>query len=164
MLALTKCFQEIGLIDLFACIVLVPPSTKTGVQVAIALAALHNLDFEGRATVGHGDFGAGQFVRKTNSSILKLNDFNEAHLITKNITHPSQNCDFRVAFVGGKVRSPEEYNREPCTEKVRVDGRQCDFDCLWLTCGFFRHVDGRVLSRQHFVHVAHQAFSVVKNR
>ena len=45
MLALTKCFQEIGLIDLFACIVLVPPSTKTGVQVAIALAALHNFDF-----------------------------------------------------------------------------------------------------------------------
>ena len=91
----------------------------------MGLAALHNFDEEGRASVAHGDIKPAQFVRA--GGFFKLNDFNEAHLIRKNVTDPSdQNCPLFPPVHTRRRQSPEEYKLKPRTEKVRpqVNARQ----------------------------------------
>jgi serine/threonine protein kinase len=82
-------------------------------QAAIGLAAVHNIDKEGEASIAHTDISPSQYI-KVNGK-YKLNDFNRARFI------PWSNdkmCPYEVGNNPGKNRSPEEYNYEPQTEKV----------------------------------------------
>ena len=81
----------------------------------MGLAAVHNCDKEGRASIAHTDISPGQFVRVGN--IFKLNDFNRARFLRTNVTDGGI-CAFEVGNNPGKNRSPEEYKYEPETEKV----------------------------------------------
>jgi hypothetical protein len=81
----------------------------------MGLAAVHNVDKEGRASIAHTDISPAQFVRVGDK--YKLNDFNRARFLRWNISSESL-CTFSIASNPGKNRSPEEYNFLPETEKV----------------------------------------------
>jgi hypothetical protein len=87
----------------------------TATQAAIALATLHNIDQEGYPTIAHTDIAPAQFIKVQDT--YKLNDFNRARFIAY---HNNKMCPYEIGVNPGKNRSPEEYNHEPLTEKVRV--------------------------------------------
>jgi hypothetical protein len=76
----------------------------TGVQASMGLAALHNFDIEGIPSVVHNDISPNQFVKVGN--MFRLNDFNRARLLTKNV-QTQQLCPYREGTNRGKNRSPE---------------------------------------------------------
>jgi serine/threonine protein kinase len=84
-------------------------------QGAMALAAVHNADQEGQATIAHTDIGPDQFILIDNR--YKLNDFNRARFLLK-FKSNGTNCPYFVNKNPGKNRSPEEYGYKPQTEKV----------------------------------------------
>jgi hypothetical protein len=89
-------------------------------QGAMALAAVHNVDQEGQATIAHTDIGPDQFILI--GGRYKLNDFNRARFLL-NFKGNGTNCPYFVNKNPGKNRSPEEYAYKPQTEKVRFDER-----------------------------------------
>jgi serine/threonine protein kinase len=88
---------------------------RIATQITSALAAVHNFDREGRASVAHADISLNQFI-KINGR-FKLNDFNRARFLRWNLKHDRM-CTFHVGNNPGKNRSPEEYRYEGQTEKV----------------------------------------------
>ena len=93
----------------------------TATQAAIALAAVHNIDEEGYPTITHTDIAPAQFIKVNDT--YKLNDFNRARFIAyryNNETGMDEMCPYQIGSNPGKNRSPEEYNYEPQTEKVRL--------------------------------------------
>jgi hypothetical protein len=86
-------------------------------QGAMALAAVHNVDREGQATIAHTDIGPDQFILI--GGRYKLNDFNRARFLLK-FKGNGTNCPYFVNKNPGKNRSPEEYSYKPQTEKVRL--------------------------------------------
>jgi len=86
-------------------------------QGAMGLAALHNIDQEGLASLAHTDIGTGQFIFVDGR--LKLNDFNRARFILK-YKQNETNCPYYVGKNPGKWRSPEEYRYDAQSEKVDV--------------------------------------------
>jgi hypothetical protein len=88
---------------------------RIATQGAMGLAAVHNVDKEGRASMAHTDIGIDQFILIDGR--YKLNDFNRARFILKNKTDGS-NCPYFVPNNPGKKRSPEEYKYAPQSEKV----------------------------------------------
>jgi len=83
----------------------------------MGLAALHNVDREGRPSIAHTDIGPDQFVKV--NAFYKLNDFNRARLLRWN-PRKKEVCTYHVGNNDGKIRSPEEYAYEPQTEKVSI--------------------------------------------
>jgi hypothetical protein len=79
------------------------------------LAAVHNIDAEGEATIAHTDIQPGQYIKV--NGLWKLNDFNRARFISFSIKNKTA-CPYFVGNNPGKNRSPEEYNYEPQTEMV----------------------------------------------
>jgi len=95
-----------------------PSFSDTATQAAMGLAAMHNFDREGRASIAHTDIGPDQFVKV--NGFYKLNDFNRARLLRWN-PKKKKVCTYRVSNNGHrKGRSPEEYAYEPQTEKVSL--------------------------------------------
>lgn len=47
----------------------------------------------------------------------RLNDFNRARFIRADL-NKRQTCPFKISQASGLFRSPEEYDKEPLTEKV----------------------------------------------
>jgi hypothetical protein len=90
---------------------------RIATQITSALAAVHNFDREGRASVAHADISLNQFI-KINGR-FKLNDFNRARFLRWNLKHDRM-CTFHVGNNPGKNRSPEEYRYEGQTEKIDV--------------------------------------------
>jgi serine/threonine protein kinase len=88
---------------------------RIATQGAMGLAALHNVDKEGRASIAHTDIGSNQFILIDGR--YKLNDFNRARFILRNKTDGS-NCPYFVSSNPGNNRSPEEYKYDPESEKV----------------------------------------------
>ena len=86
-------------------------------QGAMGLAALHNIDQEGLASLAHTDIGTGQFIFVDGR--LKLNDFNRARFILK-YKQNETNCPYYVGKNPGRWRSPEEYRYDAQSEKVDV--------------------------------------------
>lgn len=82
----------------------------------MGLAALHNTDKEGRATVAHTDINPGQFIKV--GKAFKLSDFNRARLLRWNV-RKDQPCGYKVERNPGRNRSPEEYKYQMQSEKVR---------------------------------------------
>jgi serine/threonine protein kinase len=89
-------------------------------QVARGIADIHNIDQEGRASMSHTDIAARQFISVDGGKSFKINDFNRARFLYRNITHPELNCPFYVGSNTGRFRAPEEYARGPETEKIDV--------------------------------------------
>lgn len=90
---------------------------RLATQAAMGVAAVHNFDKEGVASVAHTDITPSQFVGK--GGLYKLNDFNRARFLRWNVTS-KEPCSYLVGRNPGKNRSPEEYSHEPQTEKVDV--------------------------------------------
>jgi hypothetical protein len=88
----------------------------------MGVAAVHNIDKEGQASIAHTDISPGQFIRI--DGIYKLNDFNRARFLRWS---PSENrpCGYRVSRNPGTNRSPEEYESLKQTEKVRFFLDKC---------------------------------------
>jgi hypothetical protein len=84
----------------------------------MGLAAVHNIDKEGQASMAHTDISPTQWIKIGNK--YKLNDFNRARFILK-FKSNGTNCPFEVNANPGKNRSPEEYRYDPETEKVGFD-------------------------------------------
>ena len=106
----------------------------------MGIAAVHNFDKEGVASIAHTDITPGQFVLV--DGVYKLNDFNRARFIRWS-REEDRPCGYYVGKNPGKVcsmrshkarfrsatlttlrchnyqnRSPEEYKYEEQTEKV----------------------------------------------
>ncbi|GKY97761.1 hypothetical protein MPSEU_000734300 [Mayamaea pseudoterrestris] len=86
-------------------------------QAAMGLADAHTVDFEDRATIAHTDIAGNQYILI--DGVYKLNDFNRARFLLRNVTTDT-NCFYFVAKNPGKNRSPEEYAYEAQSEKVDV--------------------------------------------
>jgi serine/threonine protein kinase len=86
-------------------------------QAAMGIAALHNADREGVASIAHTDIAARQFVSVR--GIYQLNDFNRLRFVRWNVTS-NQPCPHYVVENAGKSRSPEEYSHDWQTEKVDI--------------------------------------------
>lgn len=84
-------------------------------QAAAGLAAFHNVDKEGQASMAHTDISPGQFIKV--GSTYKLNDFNRARFIRWN-EQKNEPCGYSVDKNPGRNRSPEEYQYELQSEKV----------------------------------------------
>jgi len=90
---------------------------KIALQLAMALADVHNIDKEGVASIAHTDITSGQFIMV--GGIFKLNDFNRCRFIRWN-KWTGQPCGYKVGRNPGKFRSPEEYRYDKQTEMVDV--------------------------------------------
>ena len=88
-------------------------------QASMGVAAVHNFEKEGVASIAHTDITSGQFVKIESTGLYKLNDFNRARFIQWSKT-ADEPCTFKVGNNPGKLRAPEEYRYEPETEKVDV--------------------------------------------
>jgi len=89
----------------------------TALQVATAIADMHNVDMDDRPSIAHTDITPGQFLR-TAEGKCKLTDFNRVRFLRKNMTADGVPCSYIVGRNPGKFRSPEEYNHVQQTEKV----------------------------------------------
>lgn len=69
-------------------------------QAAMGLAAVHNIDKEGQASIAHTDITPGQFVLV--DGVYKLNDFNRARFIRWSRTG-NEPCGYYVGRNPGKV-------------------------------------------------------------
>ena len=135
-------------------------------QAAMGVAAIHNVDKEGQASIAHTDIAPGQFIRI--NGMYKLNDFNRARFIQWS---PYQNltCGYYVGKNPGKNRSPEEYQYMKQTEKVR-EGYWCRFVacvcvCVCVCLGKWSHTctgtAGRcVFSWKYILHVAARGMAI----
>jgi serine/threonine protein kinase len=72
-------------------------------QAAAGLAALHNTDKEGVASIAHTDITTSQFVYVEEAGIFKLNDFNRCRFIAWN-NKTNKPCTYEVGNNPGKVR------------------------------------------------------------
>ncbi|CAB9526605.1 activated protein kinase kinase kinase 7 [Seminavis robusta] len=88
-------------------------------QVASGIAAVHNVDEEGRASLAHTDISTDQFISLDGRIVFKINDFNRARFLRKNSLDNSS-CPFTVKSNKGKFRAPEEYRYDPETEAIDV--------------------------------------------
>lgn len=86
-------------------------------QASMGLAAVHNVDKEGRSSIAHTDISPSQYIRV--DGIYKLNDFNRARFLRWN-HHKEQACPYFIAKNPGKNRSPEEYAYKAQSEKVSI--------------------------------------------
>lgn len=87
------------------------------VQVALAVADLHNFYNEGQAAFAHTDVDMTQFVYVDGH--FKLNDFNRGRFISWN-EEKGEPCKFYMPYNPNRFRSPEEYNYEWLTEKIDI--------------------------------------------
>ena len=69
-------------------------------QVALGIADMHNIDKEGEASIAHTDIDPSQFIKIGN--IFKLNDFNRARFIKKNVK-TGESCPYKVGSNPGPV-------------------------------------------------------------
>jgi hypothetical protein len=122
---------------------------ETATQAAIALAAVHNIDQEGYPSLAHTDISPAQYIKV--SDVYKLNDFNRARFIAYD---GNDACSFNVGSNPGRNRSPEEYNYQPQTEKVRRITVSCTGLSLALTIIPCNHdiVGGYILIGKHFLY------------
>jgi len=88
-------------------------------QAASGVAAVHNSNKEGVASIAHTDISPSQFVLVNNAGVYKLNDFNRARFILHDRKTDAA-CPFTVSNNKGKFRAPEEY-RLPHVETEMVD-------------------------------------------
>ena len=98
------------------------PFFVSATQAASGLAAFHNIDREGRASMAHTDISPGQFIKIGNR--YKLNDFNRARFLRWNVKK-NETCGYYVDRNPGRNRSPEEYNYRLQSEKVRLIRVRC---------------------------------------
>lgn len=91
---------------------------RLSLQVASAIATLHEFDSQlGRgAAIAHSDVSASQFILVDGT--YKLNDFNKCNFIQWDEIK-QEPCKFYTGNKAGASRSPEEYDKEYLTEKVR---------------------------------------------
>jgi len=96
------------------------PSKKLqiAIQVMEAIAAVHNVDREGRASFAHTDITTDQFLSVGDDN-FRLNDFNRMRAIGWD-NDKDQACGFTISKNPGNWRSPEEYRYDPETEKVDI--------------------------------------------
>jgi hypothetical protein len=104
-------------------------SVLKATQASIGLAALHNVDKEGRASIAHTDISPSQFIQI--DGIYKLNDFNRARFLRWN-DEKDKACPYSVGKNPGKNRSPEEYAYKPQSEKVSTWRRSIFFYRLYF--------------------------------
>jgi Protein kinase domain len=90
-------------------------------QVVSALAALNDIDHDGRPSVAHDDLDVTQLVSTDGGKTFKLSDFNGAPFIAWNAKE-QESCAFRPLMRGGKTRSPEEYDQDIqyVTDKIDI--------------------------------------------
>ena len=69
-------------------------------QLTSAIAAMHNVDMEGRPSIAHTDITPGQFVKV--NGMYRLNDFNRARFLLWNKVK-GEACGYYVANNPGKV-------------------------------------------------------------
>jgi hypothetical protein len=103
----------------------------TATQAALGLAAVHNVDKEGQASIAHTDMAGLQYVKV--GDVYKLNDFNRARFITWNVKE-NKPCKFQVGSNPGKYRAPEEYAYEDEDEKVSRDTWNDKMQCIVVLC------------------------------
>jgi len=90
---------------------------ELALQISRGIAASHNSDKEGRASLAHTDISPGQFIMI--DGLYKLNDFNRARMIFWN-NEEDDACPFYVGNNPGKFRSPEEYLYLGESEKIDI--------------------------------------------
>jgi hypothetical protein len=104
-------------------------SVLKATQASIGLAAVHNIDKEGRASIAHTDISPSQFIQI--DGIYKLNDFNRARFLRWN-NETDKACPYYIGKNPGKNRSPEEYKYKAQSEKVSTIWLHSIF--LYLLC------------------------------
>lgn len=72
------------------------------IQVTSAIAEVHNIDKEGRASMAHTDISPGQFV-EVSKGFYRLNDFNRARFLSWSRKR-DEPCGYSVGNNPGKVR------------------------------------------------------------
>mmetsp|Transcript_34931 Transcript_34931/g.42148 ORF Transcript_34931/g.42148 Transcript_34931/m.42148 type:complete len:470 (-) Transcript_34931:290-1699(-) len=90
---------------------------RVATQVAAGIAETHTSENNGLAAIAHTDISLGQFI--LTNGVYKLNDFNRCRLIRWN-KKKQESCKYKVGRNAGKLRSPEEYEYAPQSEKVDV--------------------------------------------
>lgn len=108
---------------------------KVAFQVAAAVADLHNIDHDDKASFLHGDIDASQFVTTAainaaedeDEVIFQLNDFNGGRLLYVDEQNKNNDgdpttifCPVTPSLYGGRHRSPEDYNFQRVTEKSDI--------------------------------------------
>ena len=88
-------------------------------QAAMGLAAVHNCDKEGVASIAHADIWTAQYVKIESTGLFKINDFNRARFLQWSKT-ADEPCPFLIRKNAGRTRSPEEILLQPETEMVDV--------------------------------------------
>jgi len=91
---------------------------QIAIQVMEAIATVHNVDREGRASFAHTDITTDQYLNVGEDNFI-LNDFNRMRGIGWD-KEKDKACGFTISNNPGNWRSPEEYNYESETEKVDV--------------------------------------------
>ena len=84
----------------------------------MGVAAVHNVDKEGIASMAHTDISPRQFIHV--DGVYKLNDFNRVRFIRWSRIQ-NKTCGYYVARNPGTNRSPEEYQHIEQTEKASFD-------------------------------------------
>eukprot|EP00587_Corethron_hystrix_P007162 CAMPEP_0113321470 /NCGR_PEP_ID=MMETSP0010_2-20120614/14944_1 /TAXON_ID=216773 ORGANISM="Corethron hystrix, Strain 308" /NCGR_SAMPLE_ID=MMETSP0010_2 /ASSEMBLY_ACC=CAM_ASM_000155 /LENGTH=250 /DNA_ID=CAMNT_0000179615 /DNA_START=13 /DNA_END=765 /DNA_ORIENTATION=- /assembly_acc=CAM_ASM_000155 len=88
---------------------------KVGLEAAVGVMEMHQIDGAEYPTIAHTDITPGQFILV--DGIYKLNDFNRCRFMRWNTTSNSA-CGYKVGNNPGVFRSPEEYRYEVQDEKV----------------------------------------------
>lgn len=91
---------------------------QIAIQVMDALATVHNVDREGRASFAHTDITTDQYLSIGDDNFI-LNDFNRMRAIGWDKAK-DESCGFTISNNPGNWRSPEEYRYDPETEKVDI--------------------------------------------
>ena len=91
---------------------------QIAIQVMDALATVHNVDREGRASFAHTDITTDQYLSIGDDNFI-LNDFNRMRAIGWD-KDKNEVCGFTISNNPGNWRSPEEYRYDPETEKVDI--------------------------------------------
>ena len=91
---------------------------QIAIQVMDALATVHNVDREGRASFAHTDITTDQYLSVGDDNFI-LNDFNRMRAIGWDKAK-DESCGFTISNNPGNWRSPEEYRYDPETEKVDI--------------------------------------------
>ena len=91
---------------------------QIAIQVMDALATVHNVDREGRASFAHSDITTDQYLSVGDDNFI-LNDFNRMRAIGWDKAK-DEACGFTISNNPGNWRSPEEYRYDSETEKVDI--------------------------------------------
>ena len=91
---------------------------KLAMEVALGLAAVHDIDGEGLSAVAHGDLKGGQYLIM--DGVAKLGDFNRGRFLRRNSTAPDTACTYTIGQNDAAFRSPEEYEYLPQTSAIDV--------------------------------------------